>query len=938
MMEALGGGNGTSSSSRVWRHHHAVVSKGASIEDEYDALDVEAGQAFGRGAASSSRSRRRSYKNSSTTSRPGSPCNKVLQEKGRLLSTHVGREIGRARSRCQLQRTAWSKVGMEKNDGRGEKFLAAAAGDPEDNEDFPNLSGDDDALVPAGLLVGQDEDVALLQDKVDRSSSEDEQLLKGDNNSDEDLSEEEDDEEEEILPVSFWGTVANQVLAGLGTGILTLPVAVGASGLLNYVFLCAFMLWLNYVSVMILVRASERYRVFDLEKLMKLLTGGKVWYWVCSFTLRLSYELVLISYLMGGFLDNASNFLREFARVTAPTVPSTLERFNDMRAATLERERDDISYAQAMLSRQVMEISAVDTKWKGVDFGTWKLQPWMLISIAAVLVTPLCFFPQKWLSYTSYFSIGVNMFVLIMIFVNFGLERSNLQGHERGFWYASQDICLFGVSPGNIGVVSALTMAMSVQPCMPPMYQELENRSPEKFGRTMKISSMFLFVLFVCFAMFGQFTYGDEVQENILNNLPSGVWYSTMIRVTMSLVVLCVYPLILYPMRVGFKSTTAKAFWTVGPIVVSLVMAIFFNWLDKSLGTLNNLSGAVSAFFFLCLFPAILGAELNEGIPYWREWNTWRSWKYWLYILLGLFFMVAGVSYPEPTLDFRVWSTTSGQQTPDQSSAVQGPFQKFFVNPENFQDIAFDEEFRALLTMGQVARPRNALVMGAEPVVRTPKHLVSFGNAAAYRDLRIDVENGKRRPIPSFYEYKDQILRVMRWTKPEPADAGTPAPLRSAPRTLQHALPATGKAPAYEYESGTLTWETTLLEQKGVNGPVDDKPDVRVSTLDPITYALLLKRALEKVVDDSRLKTPRQQEVRASPTFDRLAASIKELFRQIAKNENLLQDLERSRLTEADLYAVYRQETKGYCDDRCKLRANNDQPEFRGPEEQHATP
>eukprot|EP00392_Amoebophrya_sp_AT5.2_P011056 g11131.t1 len=264
---------------------------------------------------------------------------------------------------------------------------------------------------------------------------------------------EEDDEDENVEtndppPVSFWGTVANQILAALGAGILSLPLNAAAAGIVNTLIFTSAMLWLNYVSVMILVRASEKYQIFDMEKLMRQLTGGRIWFWLCTSVLRVSFTLCLIAYMIT-FRDSLLKLLDRFVPSeqlrNAAASQSTMERLAEMKRAQVEAQVESLpSYTDALLSRQIAQLQTTNrvTFWtggeegKGVEIGSvW------LISLGTLLVTPLCFFPTQWLSYTSYFSIAVNVFVLIIIFVNFALQKSNLPGHSVNFWYASQDVC-----------------------------------------------------------------------------------------------------------------------------------------------------------------------------------------------------------------------------------------------------------------------------------------------------------------------------------------------------------------------------------------------------------------------------------------------------------------------------------------------------------------
>ncbi|CAD7937158.1 unnamed protein product [Amoebophrya sp. A25] len=714
------------------------------------------------------------------------------------------------------------------------------------------------------------------------------------------------------FPVSFWGTVANEVVAALGcTGLLTLPLDLGATGLFDYIVISTVMLAFNYYTIMLIIRASEKHGVYHLEELMKLLTGGKYWYWTCAVVLRVCYVFLLAVFIVGGFLDSMSKLLRVN---WTPEVPSTADRLKEMREAA--RDPTKVSYAHALLSRQLVDVVPRDERaWKGADLGNgWRLESWVLLVLFSGLVTPLCFFPLKWLSFTSAFVVVVNVMTLLVVIVNFGLLHKNLRGHEPGYWYAGQDVCLFGMSgSGSIGAMSSLTMSIAIQPYAPPMYREMKNRSIESFGNTMKIASGFLLFLFIVFAVFGQFTYGDEVYDNILNNLPSNESYSHFLRAMMALGVLFVYPLILYPMRTGFKSERAALWWTVGPILATLVLSIAANSFGFGLGVWNNVCGAICLCFFMCIFPAIIGAELVEEIPIWREWYTWRGWKYRLYMVLGVFLMIAALAIAiTPSIEFRLWAWRTNRI----KQVEEGPMQQFFNAQRGGlsgpQNILLDTTFSSAFLPGVATSDR-------------PEHLATFGNLAIYEDKR-------KGRVPNFPDYREMVCSVLRWP---PLGARVARPRNVTFLTLNDILPYTtsgtaGTAKDYAYKNGVLKIQAT-----------DDDDDTKGDgalvggsrVVDPITYALLLRRILDKVLlpANTDILTPRQQPVRSWRTYGvNFTASLADDFARIAADPAKTALLEDSRLTDADLYAVFRQELKGYTNDVCAVRADGTQPEFKG--------
>ena len=122
--------------------------------------------------------------------------------------------------------------------------------------------------------------------------------------------------------------------------------------------------------------------------------------------------------------------------------------------------------------------------------------------------------------------IAINVFICLVIAFNFFSEYKNQLGYPKKEWAHEGDICLFSspISSGNVGYGSSVLMAIAVQPCMMPMYEELENRSVARFAKAQQIASGFVFLLFTAVCCLAYFTYGDDLQGNMLLNLPQDTW------------------------------------------------------------------------------------------------------------------------------------------------------------------------------------------------------------------------------------------------------------------------------------------------------------------------------------------------------------------------------------------------------------------------------
>merc|ERR1712194_932787 len=94
-------------------------------------------------------------------------------------------------------------------------------------------------------------------------------------------------------------------------------------------------------------------------------------------------------------------------------------------------------------------------------------------------------------------------------------------------------------------------MAILIQPCIPPMFESLNEekgeRTPKNFSIALKRAFLFLFCLFSVFSTIGYLSFGQNVHGNVLQDLPLYAWYSISARFLMAIVCVSVYPLMIAP-------------------------------------------------------------------------------------------------------------------------------------------------------------------------------------------------------------------------------------------------------------------------------------------------------------------------------------------------------------------------------------------------------
>lgn len=158
--------------------------------------------------------------------------------------------------------------------------------------------------------------------------------------------------------------------------------------------------------------------------------------------------------------------------------------------------------------------------------------------------------------------------------------------------------------------------AVIIQMCVLPMYEELENRSPQKFDKIVAVGFGVLFLIFCGFSALGYLFIGPKVQSNILADLPHNVWADAA-QVGSIVVVACVYPIMVYPMIAPLQGASLRglpsrtvASVAKGVIVVAAMLAAFF---FDSLGFVNIVNGAMQAGIFVALVPSAIGLLLLDG-------------------------------------------------------------------------------------------------------------------------------------------------------------------------------------------------------------------------------------------------------------------------------------------------------------------------------------
>lgn len=332
----------------------------------------------------------------------------------------------------------------------------------------------------------------------------------------------------------------NVITGGLGSGILSLPWSTAGATLVPALVIIAVVLVMNAWTIAILVRAAERFQTFDLGGVLAQLPGPRratILQAISNIIVWISMFLCLVGYLVV-IGDSAQRAVQDVNRH-------------------------------------------------------------LVVTLGALLVLPLCFLNQDKLALSSSLTVGVNVYIFILLGVLLGQEAA----HEK-----VETPCFFNMGRGTIAMVTAMMTSVIIQMCVLPMYEELENRTPQKFDKVIVVAFSVLFLLFAAFSVAGQTLYGLDVSSNILKDLPRNAG-GFVAQCGTVIAMAGVYPIMLLPMVAPIRNSRYKS--TVTPVTIGIVLAsLGVAWFCEDLGFLNVINGALTVGVFVGLVPAVVGISL----------------------------------------------------------------------------------------------------------------------------------------------------------------------------------------------------------------------------------------------------------------------------------------------------------------------------------------
>lgn len=219
-----------------------------------------------------------------------------------------------------------------------------------------------------------------------------------------------------------------------------------------------------------------------------------------------------------------------------------------------------------------------------------------ILAGAAICILPLCFLNQNKLYFTSMMTVVVNIYIFFLIITDMVHSVADGQVEQQ---------CMLNFGKGTVAMVTTMMQCVIIQMCVLPMYEDLHDRSPQKFSYLIAVSFSALFLIFTGYAMAGALAYGIDVPSNVLRSLRDNGW-GVAGEALMMLSIAGVYPIMLLPMVAPMKGSRIHCL--VAPTTVAIeVTSVFAAFFVTQLGNINTANGALTCGLFVGVIPAVVG-------------------------------------------------------------------------------------------------------------------------------------------------------------------------------------------------------------------------------------------------------------------------------------------------------------------------------------------
>jgi len=305
-------------------------------------------------------------------------------------------------------------------------------------------------------------------------------------------------DEEELAQGTILGSIANLSNTILGTGMLSMPHAVAAGGIVPGAFTILFSASVAFFGLYLLSRSAAR-------------VGRKA----------------------------------SFAALSSITLPSLQVVFDS--AIALKCFGVSISYLIIIGSLMPKVVLSFASHPDNVPQILLDRRLWLTISMT--ILTPICFFKSlNALRYTSYVALlAVGDLVFVVIYKYF--DRSGLE--------LPRHVDIFHVSPALLSSLPVYIFAFTCAQNLLPVHNELKENTQQRMNLVIGTSIGSAAGIYEVIGLLGYLTFGTDVASNIMESYHNSVAIS-ICRLGIVIMVLFSYPLQLHPCRASLEKVFTR--------------------------------------------------------------------------------------------------------------------------------------------------------------------------------------------------------------------------------------------------------------------------------------------------------------------------------------------------------------------------------------------
>lgn len=274
-----------------------------------------------------------------------------------------------------------------------------------------------------------------------------------------------------------------------------------------------------------------------------------------------------------------------------------------------------------VMSGSVRHIGVFD-QWLG--HGFWDHRKLLILVVLVVFLAPLCALNKiDSLSLSSAASVAL---AVVFVVVACSIALIKLVEGEIEPPRISPD---FGSKQAILDLLVVVPIMTNAYVChfnVPPIYNELEARSPQKMNKVGRVTTVICIIVYALTAVSGYLLFGKDIESDVLTNFDKdlGIRYSSalnyIVRIGYILHLVLVFPVIHFSLR---QTVDTLIFEGSAPLpeskkrslaltIVLLALIYIGSTMIPNIWTAFKFTGATTAVSLGFIFPSIIALKLNK--------------------------------------------------------------------------------------------------------------------------------------------------------------------------------------------------------------------------------------------------------------------------------------------------------------------------------------